>query len=351
MTCDVLHVVGARPNFAKMGPVFSELKNLRTKQAILHSGQHYDSNMSDSFFRDLEIPPPDIVLTSFGSNFKEVISDIENSIVSLDPKLVCVYGDINTTLLASIATKKAGKLLAHVESGLRSGDKKMPEEVNRIMVDAIADIHFVTESSGVENLKTEGKTDSVFFVGNTMIDSLSKELEKIEHKDTSPYYVVTFHRPSNVDSKESLLKVLDILSELKEETFWPIHPRSLSALKKFRLLTKAKRIKNLKIIDPMSYKEFIKLVRFSNCVITDSGGIQEETTFMRVPCLTYRENTERPSTVDVGTNTLFSTKNEMIKILEDIKSGVYKKGKIPPLWDGKSGQRIAISIKKKLLTI
>jgi len=355
MTYDILHVVGARPNFAKMAPVYRELCNLRVTQKILHSGQHYDKNMSLDFFEDLGIPEPDVSLKATGRTHAEKTSSImvgiEKALSTDKPSIVCVYGDINTTLAATIVAKKEKIKVAHIESGLRSGDIHMPEEQNRIMVDAISDIHFVTEQSGIDNLTLEGKKDSIHFVGNTMIDSLVSFLAKNPKKESEKYGVVTFHRPSNVDSKEGILEILSILESIDIKIFWPIHPRSLASLKKFRCLSRAKRIKNLSMVEPLSYNAFISLVNSASLVITDSGGIQEETTYMGIPCITYRSSTERPITITVGTNMLTMNKSEIIKIVSDIGANNFKKSKIPPLWDGSAGNRIALILKRKLLQI
>ena len=353
MDCEILHVVGARPNFVKMAPVYKSLKNLRVTQKILHSGQHYDKNMSDDFFEDLGIPKPDKNLNVKGKTHAEqtgfILVGVEKFLTACRPKIVCVYGDINTTLAAAISAKKLGIKIAHIESGLRSRDITMPEEQNRIMTDSISDIHFVTEKAGLENLAKEGKKDSCYFVGNTMIDSLKSLVDSIDVKKDSDYGVVTFHRPSNVDSKERLQKIIQILEEIKSEIYWPVHPRTLSALKKFRCLSRVKRIKGLKMIDPLSYNSFISLVKNSKFVITDSGGIQEETTYMGVPCITYRDSTERPSTVLEGTNILTMSKDEIIVTIKKINLGIFKKSNIPELWDGNAGERISLILKKKLL--
>jgi UDP-N-acetylglucosamine 2-epimerase (non-hydrolysing) len=353
MDYDILHVVGARPNFAKMAPVYKSLSKLRVSQKILHSGQHYDKNMSGDFFKDLGIPDPDITLKIKGKTHAEQTSDvmigIEKELSKSLPKIVCVYGDINTTLAATISSKKMNTKVAHIESGLRSGDIHMPEEQNRIMVDAISDFHFVTEKSGVDHLKEAGKTASVYHVGNTMIDSLSEYLRQNPRKKSEKYGVATFHRPSNVDSKEGILEVLSILEGINIKTYWPMHPRTMSSLKKFRCLSRAKRIKNLSMIEPLPYNSFINLVNNSTMVITDSGGIQEETTYMGIPCITYRSSTERPATITTGSNVLTMNKHEILNYTKDIMLGTFKKGKIPHLWDGRSGERIALILKRKLL--
>lgn len=355
MDYDILHIVGARPNFAKMAPVYKSLEELRVSQKILHSGQHYDKNMSADFFEDLGIPSPDVVLKIKGKTHAEQTSDImvgiESELAKRVPKIVCVYGDINTTLAATITAKKKNIKVAHVEAGLRSGDISMPEEQNRIMVDAISDFHFVTEQSGVDNLEKSGKKDSVYFVGNTMIDSLSNYLKRNPKKKSEKYAVVTFHRPSNVDTKNEILKLVSILESIEIKTYWPIHPRTMSALKKFRCLAKVKRIKNLSLLEPLSYNSFISLVNNSSLVITDSGGIQEETTYMGIPCITYRSSTERPVTVQTGTNILTMNPTEIKESIVLILSGKYKKFRCPPMWDGNSGERIGLILKRKLLLL
>lgn len=352
MTCEILHVVGARPNFVKMAPVYKALQKLRVSQKILHSGQHYDKNMSGDFFEDLGIPNPDKNLNVKGKTHAEqtafILVGVEKFLLNCKPKIVCVYGDINTTLAASISAKKLGIKIAHIESGLRSGDMSMPEEQNRIMTDAISDIHFVTEQSGMDNLLKEGKQDSAYFVGNTMIDSLKNRISKVENKK-SEYGVVTFHRPSNVDNREGILSIVEILEEIKSDTYWPIHPRSLSSLKKFRCLSRVKRIKGLSLIDPLSYNSFIQLVRNASFVITDSGGIQEETTYMGVPCITYRDTTERPSTIVDGSNILTMNKDEIVTTVKKIRLGIFKEHRIPKLWDGNAGERVSLVLKKELL--
>lgn len=353
MGYDILHVVGARPNFAKMAPVYKSLSKLRVSQKILHSGQHYDKNMSGDFFKDLGLPDPDVTLKIKGKSHAEQTSEvmigIEKELIKSLPKIVCVYGDINTTLAATISSKKMNTKVAHIESGLRSGDIHMPEEQNRIMVDAISDYHFVTELSGIKNLKEEGKTTSVHHVGNTMIDSLSEYLNQNPRKKSESYGVVTFHRPSNVDSKEGILQILSILAGIDTKMYWPLHPRTMLSLKKFRCLSKAKRIKNLSMIEPLPYNSFVSLVNNATMVITDSGGIQEETTYMGIPCITYRSSTERPVTITTGTNMLTMNEHEIHRYVRDIMSGNFKKGKIPHLWDGRSGERIALVLKRKLL--
>lgn len=347
MVCDVIHVVGARPNFVKMAPVYKALKDVGASQKIIHSGQHYDGKMSGSFFEDLSIPKPDynleVMSGTHAQQTSKVMSKIEACLVESNPKIVVVYGDVNTTLAAAITSKKLGLTLAHVESGLRSFDMKMPEEQNRIMVDAISDILFVTETSGIENLKKEGRTSNVYHVGNTMIDSLASVARKKINKEDQ--CVVTFHRPSNVDSKESLEKIVDLVISLPCVANWPIHPRTKKSLVDFGLYEQLKRNDRVILTGPKSYVDFIDLISRSKFIMTDSGGIQEESVFLEVPCITYRSSTERPSTIESGSNTLTMDKKEIIKKVSEIVEGKNEKITVPQLWDGKASQRISKILK------
>jgi UDP-N-acetylglucosamine 2-epimerase (non-hydrolysing) len=353
MDCDVLHIVGARPNFVKMAPVYKQLKILKVNQKILHSGQHYDKNMSEDFFNDLCIPTPNINLRiATGTHAEQTaraMIGIERYVKKLKPKIVVVYGDVNTTLAGAISAKKENIYVAHVESGLRSGDMSMPEEQNRRMVDEISDILFVTEESGMTNLLKSGLEKKSIFVGNTMIDSLKCLVDQLGHQTRENYCVATFHRPSNVDFKENLSNILDIFEKSSMKIVWPIHPRTENALRKFKMITRAKKIKNLEIKKPLAYREFVELIYKASAVITDSGGIQEETTFLKIPCITYRESTERPSTVRIGSNTLTLSPKKVLALIKSIKSNKYKECKIPRYWDGYAGNRVAANIKRKLL--
>jgi len=355
MTKNIVHVVGARPNFVKAAPVINALKKeiKDLKQIVIHTGQHYDANLSDIFFNALKIPKPDINLKIASSRMQgkqvaDVIIGIEKYLASKKVDLVVVYGDVNSTLGAALAATKMGIRVAHVEAGLRSFDRAMPEETNRIIVDRISDFHFVTEQSAVKNLLNEGvEKGSIFFVGNTMIDSLYNVLPLIEDPDEDEEYIlVTLHRPSNVDNTEGLKKILDICRSVNTKMIFPIHPRTKNSFANFDLLNDLNSIENLKVTDPVGYFEFSALMKNSMAVLTDSGGIQEETTALGIPCLTLRKNTERPSTIHEGSNKLVDSKKEVVSALHAIKTKSLPPFGKPELWDGKSGERISRVIKE-----
>ncbi len=342
----ILFAVGTRPNIMKLAPIYHEFKeNTSYRLYVMHTGQHYDFEMSKVFFQDLDLPEPDFYLDIKRSGpvqqIAEIMKKTEELAERIEPDIVFVFGDVNSTMAISVAVKKLKITLAHVEAGLRSFDRNMPEEINRIIVDTISDIHFVTEKSGVENLKKEGHSEnSIFLVGNTMIDSLVYVLRKIKGSPShEPYILLTLHRPKNVDIKENLENILSAVKEAKQNmrVIFPIHPRTKKNIEKFGL---KELLKEFEIIPPLGYREFVRLMKNAKLVITDSGGIQEETTYLRIPCITVRDNTERPITVEIGTNTLAGTKREgIIKAIKHVlKHG--KKGKIPPLWDGKTAERI-----------
>ena len=369
----ILSVVGARPNFMKMAPIHKELRKYKSRinHKIVHTGQHYDKSMSDVFFKELELPKPHIYL-GIGSlphseQVAKIMVEFEKILIKEKPDLVLVYGDVNSTMAASIVCSKHlqmnGKPLpvAHIEAGLRSFDNSMPEEINRKVTDSISSYLFVTEKSGAENLAYEGvKKSSVFFVGNTMIDSLKFYLKKAEQSkileqlavSKGDYVLVTLHRPSNVDTKEGLTKILDIFTSIttlnsNTDIVFPIHPRTRKMMESYKLHRKFNTIPNLIITEPLGYLDFLKLMANAKYVLTDSGGIQEETTSLKVPCLTLRENTERPVTVDEGTNTLTGLeKNEIIKNIKKIESGKYKTGSTPKYWDGKAAERIVATLRE-----
>lgn len=355
----ILNIVGARPNFMKVAPLhkaFQAHPNLESK--ILHTGQHYDEKMSDVFFNQLGMPKPDFYLGVGGGSHTyqkaNVMLKFEEILTEEQPDLVLVVGDVNATAACTIVAKKMDFPVAHVEAGLRSGDRKMPEELNRILTDAIADYLFVTEQSGMINLAKEGVDDSrVFFTGNVMIDSLFGFREKskespildtlgVESKD---YILMTMHRPANVDNADSLKDILQIIrnATAHKPVVFAIHPRTSNNMKKFGLYEELEQIEGLHLLGPQGYLEFLRLMDNAALIITDSGGIQEETTYLQVPCITFRSSTERPVTVDLGTNFLMadldpvSVKSKM----EDILSGNAKQGVIPPLWDGNTAVRIA----------
>lgn len=356
-TKKLLFVVGTRPNIMKLAPVYHQFnKHTSYKLYVMHTGQHYDFKMSKVFFHDLDLPEPDIYLDIEKSSPVQQIAEImkKSEIIfnKVKPHIVFVFGDVNSTMASSIAAKKLKITLAHVEAGLRSFDSKMPEEINRIIVDTISDIHFITEESGVNNLKREGHSEkSMFLVGNTMIDSLVFILNRLNNnfRKKTPYIVLTLHRPQNVDNKENLINILSAIKEAKGNTkvIFPIHPRTLKNIKNFGILEEISEY--IEIVPPMSYKDFIRLIKNAKLVITDSGGIQEETTFLGVPCITVRNNTERPITTELGTNVLAGTKKEVIirAMTQLMKHG--KKGKIPLLWDGRAAERIRKIIEDKFL--
>lgn len=352
----ILHVVGARPNFMKLAPVYDALTKYEgINQVILHTGQHYSPNMSDIFFEQLGIPLPTINLEINGGS---PLNQIGNGIIKLEPEIqkikpnvCCIYGDINATAFTSIVTSKLGIKLAHIEAGLRSHDLNMPEETNRIIADALTDYFFTPSLDANENLITEGrKPENIFFVGNVMIDTLIKFLPAIE---TTPlqvnipgkYILVTLHRPSNVDDPNQLKSILAALSEIAQKytIVFPMHPRTKAMLSLLDNID----LSNFLITEPLDYFRFIKLQKSAVLIITDSGGVQEESTYLGVPCFTLRDNTERPVTVTHGTNVLVGTDVAKLKAnLTAFEMGDIKKGTIPELWDGQSGKRIAEIISK-----
>ena len=363
---NVIQVVGARPNFMKVAPLHRAIKNLPGwTSKIVHTGQHFDAKMSDIFFTQLELPKPDFFLGIGGGSHTEVTAKImlafEKILESEKPDLIIVVGDVTSTLVCTLVAIKMGIPLAHVEAGLRSGDRTMPEEINRILTDSVANYLFVTEQSGLDHLKREGVPDEkVFFTGNVMIDSLVRYQEKAKSssileelglqtiepvKNTDDFIVMTMHRPANVDTEIGLRAILELieLSTAKTKVVFPIHPRTRSNMAKFGLEDKLTQNKNLILTEPLGYLEFIQLMTHSKAILTDSGGIQEETTYLGIPCLTFRDSTERPITVTLGTNQLLADLNPKITFaaLEEILAGHHKKGQIPPLWDGHAAERIA----------
>lgn len=360
----ILIVVGTRPNFVKITQfkkVAASFPYLEVK--IVHTGQHYDEKMSDVFLEQFNIKVDfflGIKNTSANSLIGEIILKLEGVIKEYNPDLLLCVGDVNSTLAAAITANKLNIKLGHLESGLRSLDRAMPEEVNRILTDEISDLCFVTEKSGLENLKSIGKKENqIAFVGNTMIDTLvhfNKEieaspiLEEINQEDRQ-YILVTMHRPRNVDTKVALLKILDLFKSVthKHQVIFSMHPRTKNSFTKFDLIDELHQIENLKIIAPQNYFSFQKLIKYAFCVITDSGGIQEETTFLQIPCITLRENTERPSTIEEGTNVLMSFDNQKItNTIQQIEKGTHKKGVIPKFWDGNATERVLQQIQQFL---
>jgi UDP-N-acetylglucosamine 2-epimerase (non-hydrolysing) len=348
----IFHVVGARPNFMKAAPVVRALAaNSNVEQTIVHTGQHYDANMSDVFFRELEIPAPDLNLQVGSSSHAQqtacIMSRLEPAVLERKPDIVVVYGDVNSTVAAAMVCAKLLVPVAHVEAGLRSGDRSMPEEINRLLTDQISDFLFTPSMDGNENLAREGVTsEKVYFVGNVMIDTLVRLLPKARaliHDDLPERYaLVTMHRPANVDDEHFMCDLLKTLDELGMElpVLFPIHPRTRQRITDFGLQPHCNG--SLRLMQPQSYLQFLALQTNASVVITDSGGIQEETTFLGVPCLTLRPNTERPVTVTVGTNVLVG--RDMARLrgeFENIARGVSRAVKVPMLWDGHASERIA----------
>ena len=354
----ILIIAGARPNFMKIAPLMKEFKKHIDQFEVLlvHTGQHYDFEMSEVFFRDLDIPKPDIHLNvgsaSHAVQVAKVMIEFEQVLVKEKPDLIVVVGDVNSTLACSLVAAKLGIKVAHVEAGLRSFDRTMPEEINRIVTDSLSDYLFVSEISGLHNLKKEGVASrKTFFVGNIMIDTLLANMPKIDNSDIlkrhslekKSYGITTLHRPSNVDNKESLEEILSILKVITKDIklIYPIHPRSRSSIKSHGLLEGFQSLTNLSMIEPLGYIDFIKLVKESRFVLTDSGGIQEETTVLKIPCLTMRENTERPVTISEGTNCLVGRdKHKILLFAKKILRNKVKKGRIPRYWDEMTAQRI-----------
>jgi UDP-N-acetylglucosamine 2-epimerase (non-hydrolysing) len=352
----VISVVGARPNFMKIAPIhfgFLKYKD-NIHHMICHTGQHYDEKMSKVFFEDLGLPAPDFYLgIGSGSHAVQtagIMVAFEKILLEEKPDMVIVAGDVNSTIACSLVAKKMYIPIAHVEAGLRSFDRQMPEEINRILTDAISDMLFVTEDSGLQNLHKEGVADSkIFFTGNVMIDSLVNNQSLIDASDClqqlqlerSGYIVATIHRPSNVDTPESLSRIIDLLNKYAQgrKILFPVHPRTRSNIKNFGLEKNVS--PELLLMDPIGYIDFLCLVKNARMVITDSGGIQEESTYLGIPCVTLRDNTERPVTVTIGTNYLAGTDmTKADKIIAGILGGNMKKGGIPELWDGKAAERI-----------
>ncbi len=360
----ILSVVGARPNFMKVAPLHRALSQCdEFEHVICHTGQHYDKNMSDTFFADLDMPRPKYFLgVGSGSHAEQtakIMVEFEKIILDYQPDLVIVVGDVNSTIACTLTAAKCGIKTAHVEAGLRSFDKSMPEELNRIATDAIADYYFVTEQSGIDHLHSAGADDErMFFVGNTMIDSLHYALPFAEKSDilnklglkSKEYALITIHRPSNVDDEinlKSMLEVLDYLTKYRTVVF-PVHPRTRNNINRFNLKQFADNDK-IKLIEPQGYVNFLALMKNSDFVLTDSGGIQEETTALGIPCLTARTTTERPSTITIGTNILIPpSKDSIIKAIDNIMTNPRKVGGVPPLWDGKAAERIANVLKFKV---
>jgi UDP-N-acetylglucosamine 2-epimerase (non-hydrolysing) len=361
----ILNIVGARPNFIKIAPIHQIMEASPGIEPILvHTGQHYDEKMSRIFFADLELPQPDVYLgVGSGRHAQQtgaIMIELEKVVIDYKPDLVLVVGDVNSTMAAALVASKLHIPIAHVEAGLRSFDRAMPEEINRMVTDALADFLFVTEESGRQNLLNEGiLSEKIHFVGNVMIDSLLSHLKKAKKSniisqlnlDHQPYALLTLHRPSNVDDQETFNGILTALEQVEQKIaiIFPIHPRSRKMLEQFQFGDRIARLRNFNLIDPLGYLDFLSLMEKAKFVLTDSGGIQEETTVLGIPCLTLRKNTERPVTVDLGTNVIVGMDtdkivNESYRILSEQS----KKGKIPPLWDGNAAGRIVDVVEHRI---
>jgi UDP-N-acetylglucosamine 2-epimerase (non-hydrolysing) len=352
----ILIVVGTRPNFIKVTQFPSVIKQHSGLECkIIHTGQHFDDAMSSVFFRQFNLQPDIFLNISHStpvSQMAEIMTGLEKTVNEYKPDLIIVPGDVNSTLAGALVANKMNIPLAHLESGLRSYDRTMPEEFNRVLTDSMSDYFFITEQSGYDNLLKEGMgKDSMHFVGNTMIDTMvafSKEIEQSNvfsefALEPKKFVLMTIHRPSNVDTEEGLVKLISLISYVtkKYKVMFPVHPRTVKNLEKYGLYEGIKNNASLIFSPPLDYFSFQKLIREACFILTDSGGIQEESTFLQVPCLTLRANTERPVTVRLGSNELIPFDISVIQQkIESIEKGTFKKGSVPPMWDGKATERI-----------
>lgn len=355
MKYKIISVVGARPNFMKVAPLSRAFDaSDKFEHLIVHTGQHYDKNMSDAFFEDLDMPQPRHFLNvgsgTHSQQTANIMIEFEKILDIENPDMVIVVGDVNSTIACALTAVKKNIKVAHVEAGLRSFDRSMPEEINRLATDAISDYAFVSEPSGIYHLKRESFPEqNTFFVGNNMIDSQYYGLEKLKsRKDilklipSEEYALVTIHRPSNVDFENQLKMLVNLLNEYSSriKMIFPVHPRTEKNLEKFGLKDIIFNNPNIKTYEPLSYLKFLAFMKNAKVIITDSGGIQEESSALQVPCITLRNTTERPITVEIGTNELIIPKEELIRdAIERVLSGRFKSGKIPELWDGKASIR------------
>ncbi|MCF7792555.1 MAG: UDP-N-acetylglucosamine 2-epimerase (non-hydrolyzing) [Candidatus Cloacimonetes bacterium] len=357
-------IVGARPNFMKMAPLYKEFAKFpeEFELKLIHTGQHYDERMSKFFFDDLQMPKPDEYLEvgsgTHGQQTARIMERYEKVLLKEKPDLVIVAGDVNSTSACAIDAVKLHIPVAHLEAGLRSFARTMPEEINRILTDAISDYLLTPSTDGDENLLNEGvPKEKIHFVGNIMIDSLIQYKDKAKQSDIlkkiaikeKEYALITLHRPSNVDSEKGLLTILNAFEEISKsiKLVFPIHPRTRKQISEFDLEEKVEKMTNLILTDPVGYYDFLKLQMEAKFILTDSGGIQEESTYFGVPCLTLRPNTERPITIWEGTNKLVKLEtDDIIKEAKEILNGNIKNGKIPKYWDGKTAERIVKIFRK-----
>jgi UDP-N-acetylglucosamine 2-epimerase (non-hydrolysing) len=358
----VINVVGARPNFMKIAPIVEAMKRREREftPLVVHTGQHYDAALSDSFFRDLDLPQPDIHLgvgsSSHAAQTAAIMERFEPVVLREQPDWVLVVGDVNSTLACALVCVKLGVKVAHVEAGLRSRDRTMPEEINRLLTDQIADLLFTPSADADENLRAEGiPSERIRLVGNVMIDSLNKHLKRSRQSTIktqlgltdNDYAVLTLHRPANVDEPGVFGRILDALEQISEQLpiVFPIHPRTRKTVVELDLQERVAAMKGLRLIDPLGYLDFLSLYSGARLVLTDSGGIQEETSVLGIPCLTLRENTERPITVTKGTNTIVGT--DPAKIIATAFAVLKKTARQPvsiPLWDGHAAERILAAL-------
>ena len=356
----VINVAGARPNFMKIAPIVAAMKRRLSEfqPLLVHTGQHYDANMSDAFFRDLDLPQPDIYLgvgsASHAAQTAAIMKAFEPVVLKEKPDWVIVVGDVNSTLACALVCAKLGIKVAHVEAGLRSRDRAMPEEINRLLTDQIADLLFTPSRDADANLIAEGiPAERIRFVGNIMIDSLLSNLDRAQNStiratlgvDDKDYALLTLHRPSSVDDRAAFTRILEALERIAERLpiIFPAHPRARKMVREHGLHELVEKTKGLRLIEPLGYLDFLGLVSGARVVLTDSGGIQEETTVLGIPCVTLRENTERPITVEMGTNVIVGTDTARIvsaaqAALENPSNG--NRRSIPPLWDGHTAERI-----------
>jgi UDP-N-acetylglucosamine 2-epimerase (non-hydrolysing) len=356
-TGPILVLVGARPNLVKLAPLLRAFSKARMPTVVTHTGQHFDFNMSEAFFRVLSIPEPDahlgIQAKSRIGQAAEIVGKLEKVFLEHNPRLVCVIGDVTSTLAGAVAAASADIPVAHIEAGLRSLDRSMPEEINRVMTDSIAEWFFVSEPAGVEHLLRENQSrDKIHLVGDLIVDALREQEDGARSKaiwrrwglDCGSYAAVTLHRPANVDDPQALAECLDILRVVGERMplVFPLHPRTARRLEEHGMRETFNRLPGLHVCDPLDYLEFLSLLTGARLVLSDSGGIQLEATILNLPCLTLRDTTERPLTVQQGTNTLVGRDVQVVnRLLADVCEGCYKAAILPAYWDGHAAARIA----------